>query len=155
MRPRRLLWAKEVILTEAETLAVEFLDGVCCEYLNNTRAHCELAIVWGGRGETSGALYAVGFGFSIPGGATILGIEVHLERSKVGPGVVGNTMAQLLKAQAGVGSQLNDGSDWPTSDAVLTFGGPSSLWGTTWSAPASTAPTSAWCSSWTRPASTT
>jgi hypothetical protein len=31
---------------------------------------------------------------------------------------------QLLKAGSGVGSQFNDGADWPTSDAVATSGGP-------------------------------
>jgi hypothetical protein len=33
-------------------------------------------------GESSGSLDAVGFGFSIPGGSTILGIEVKIERSR-------------------------------------------------------------------------
>jgi hypothetical protein len=87
-----------------------------------------------GFGESSGSLDAVGFGFSVPGGSTILGIEVKIERSKAGSGVVGNTEVQLLKAGAGVGSQLNDATDWPTSDAVATYGGSMSLWGTTWSA---------------------
>jgi large repetitive protein len=83
-------------------------------------------------GETTGALDAVGFGISIPGGSTIIGIEVKFERSKTGSGVVSNTMAQLLKAGSGVGTQNNDGTDWPTTDAVATYGGASSLWGTTW-----------------------
>ena len=86
-----------------------------------------------GLGESSGSLDAIGFGFAIPGGSTILGIAVLVERSKADVGVVVNTYVQLLKAGSIAGTPVNDATDWPTTDAVATYGGAASLWGTTWS----------------------
>ena len=44
-------WAREVILTESETLAVEFKDGFCCEYAGTTREHYQQCVAWGSAGR--------------------------------------------------------------------------------------------------------
>jgi hypothetical protein len=44
-------WAREVILTEDETLAVEFKDGFCCEYAGTTRETYQQCVAWGSTGR--------------------------------------------------------------------------------------------------------
>src|SRR4051812_23310227 len=61
-----------------------------------------------GAGESSSSLDAVGFGFAVPGGATILGVAALVERSKAGVGVVSNTSVQLLKAGSPAGTPVTD-----------------------------------------------
>lgn len=70
-------------------------------------------------------------GFTIPGGATITGIEVHIERN--GSADTVSTLSVNLKKSAitPVGTTKTS-TAWPAADAVVTLGGPSDLWGTTW-----------------------
>jgi uncharacterized protein (DUF433 family) len=74
-------------------------------------ASCNL----GAKAETQ-ALYVHDFGFAIPSGATILGIEVKVTASAP------LNFTHLVKAGAFAGTVLNGTSG----------GGPSDLWGTTW-----------------------
>lgn len=80
-------------------------------------------------------LVASSFGNSLPGGATIDGIEVTVERV-TNSTTVQDVTVQLMKAGSPVGSNLaNTGVSWPqNSEATATYGGSSNLWGTTWSA---------------------
>ena len=81
-------------------------------------------------------LDCTGFGFSIPGGATIDGIQLDIERSYTGSGTsaVQDTSIQLLKAGTKTGTdKAATTTNWPTTDATATYGGAADLWGTSWS----------------------
>ena len=73
------------------------------------------------------------YGFTIPGGATIDGIELIVgRRNSSGGGSVSDNVIQLAKAGVAVGSNKSTGVTWPTSEASITYGSPTDLWGTTW-----------------------
>ena len=84
--------------------------------------------------STTNYLKATNFGFSIPSGATINGITVDVEmmikfagadiRDQAVRIVKGGTIGSTDKSRAGV--------DWPASDAYITYGSSSDLWGESW-----------------------
>ena len=84
---------------------------------------------------TSGTLQGTGFGFSIPGGATITGIIVKIERRQSGQpvqtGEIEDNRVQLKKA-APVGNNKAVSGPWPTNDAVRSYGSSADLWGAAW-----------------------
>lgn len=80
---------------------------------------------------------ATGFNFSIPQGATILGITVKVERF-TNSGSSGNGIdshVKILKNGSMVGSTDQPAStNWPTSNGTYqTYGGATDLWGLQWS----------------------
>ncbi len=79
-------------------------------------------------------LEATGFGFSIPSGATIVGIEASVTRLGSGlPNETFDSVVKLLKAGAVTGSNRSAGAAWiAVSPQAATFGSPADLWGTTW-----------------------
>jgi hypothetical protein len=83
-------------------------------------------------GGLTDILRLTGFGFSVPGGATINGITVEIERKS--SGVVTDATVRLLKAGTETGSNKASASGWPPADAYATYGGAADLWGTTWTA---------------------
>lgn len=97
---------------------------------NNSRA----IVSYSGPG-TSYFLKATGFGFSIPSGATIDGIEVVFEGySSIGGGSEGFlNITKLIKGGSIVGTDQDSGQRIEgIGDTTVTIGGPSNLWGTTW-----------------------
>lgn len=83
--------------------------------------------------------YLVGstYGFNIPAGSVIGGIQVSINRmgSSVASGNgVFDSSVRLLKAGTAVGSNLAVAGNYPTSLTVANYGGASNLWGTTWTA---------------------
>jgi len=80
-------------------------------------------------------LEATDFGFSIPAGATIDGIECFIER-KYGTAAVRDTKVYIRNGDGsgGIGStnKADTGSDWPSSDGTATYGSSSDAWGETW-----------------------
>lgn len=80
-------------------------------------------------------LKATNFRFSIPTDATIHGIKVDVERSAAGTCTI---MDSAVRAVKGGTIQSTDKSSliaWPTSlDEYTSYGGPTDLWGTTWTA---------------------
>tara|TARA_R100001594_G_C4032333_1_gene261550 strand:+ start:463 stop:1014 length:552 start_codon:yes stop_codon:yes gene_type:complete len=72
------------------------------------------------------------FGFAIPGGATITGIEMAVERKTSVSGVGGDSHVQLLKAGVQHGDNKSGGHSWPTVEAERSWGGASDMWGGTW-----------------------
>src|SRR4030095_14436324 len=75
-------------------------------------------------------LLATNFGFTIPGGATITGIQVDVERSDPNSNT-GDFHIQIVKN----GIILTDKStslDYPPADATQSYGNAADLWGTTW-----------------------
>ena len=83
--------------------------------------------------STSDSLLAAGFGFSIPAGSTIDGIEVKYERWREEPGLGGPTptsaTVQLANAGSVIGDTKEDLTDWPDSRTVTTVGSSSDVWG--------------------------
>ena len=83
-----------------------------------------------GANQDSEYLNASGYGFSVPTSATILGIEVSVSRYAASS--VTDLTVELMKAGSRVGSNRAGTGQWPTSEAVATFGSSTDLWGTTW-----------------------
>jgi len=81
-------------------------------------------------------LKATNFGFSIPTGATIDGIEVEIERRATGDQLVKDDSLYIVKSDGNYGSsnKADTVNLWPTTDTYKTYGSPSDLWGETWTA---------------------
>ncbi len=86
----------------------------------------------------SNALVSKGFGFSIPSGKTIDGIELKIS-AETQTGGSGSSpifsLVNLLKNGTDVGiTDHHSSASGPltTTETVFTFGGPTDLWGTTW-----------------------
>ncbi|WP_084403437.1 beta strand repeat-containing protein [Epilithonimonas caeni] len=75
---------------------------------------------------------------SIPTGYSansISGIAVGIERNANNTNSIRDNVIQLLKNNIAVGdNKANTGTFWPNSDATVTYGGDTDLWGTTWQA---------------------
>lgn len=91
-----------------------------------------------GTGKTPGTLRATNFGFTssdIPAGATIVGIEVGVERYRgVGGAGYTDSVVQLCIDSAGtsadrIGSNQSTGATWQTTESETVFGGASNLFG--------------------------
>lgn len=85
-------------------------------------------------GSSTNFLRCLNYGFSIPAGATIVGIEVNVERKSDRTSNGGSQDAAMRLVKAGV-IQATDRSTatiYPTVDGVETHGSPTDLWGTTW-----------------------
>jgi hypothetical protein len=72
-------------------------------------------------------------GFSVPAGATIDGIVVEIEKSKVNPGDdITDSRVRIVKGGSVGSADKADLSPWGTTDAYTTYGGSADLWGETW-----------------------
>lgn len=88
-----------------------------------------------GTNGTSEYLQATNYGFSIPAGAVINGIQVTLARqssSNTGGASTNDADLNLLKGGVIVGTDKAVTTDWPTTMTPTTYGGVADLWGTTW-----------------------
>jgi len=86
-------------------------------------------------GMASNYLKVTDFGFNIPAPAEIKGIEVLIERhTSTGVGtLIQDSSVKIVKGGVITGNEHADtGVDWPTTDAVKTYGSNSDLWMTTW-----------------------
>jgi len=82
--------------------------------------------------EFSEKLTAQSFGFTVPGGATIDGILVEIERADTTANLLAvDFRVQLLDASGAlVGTNKKDGvTVWPAAMAVASYGGASDTWG--------------------------
>lgn len=80
-------------------------------------------------------LTATGFGFSIPPTDVIDGIVVEIEKSRTSGGLnaVFDLGVQLTKDGAAfIGNNYANGTNWPTTEAYISYGGSTDLWGATW-----------------------
>ncbi len=94
---------------------------------NNVRATATLAA-----SAQSPNLDVTGFGFNLPTGSTIVGIEATIERMASNSNSIEDYDVFLLKGGAPSGSDKASTTDWTTSDSTRTYGTSSDLWGTTW-----------------------
>jgi len=86
--------------------------------------------------DISQLLYAYNFGFTVPADATIDGIVVEVNRRSMIAGSGKDFRVQLGKGVGGAGLVGSNKADtatiWPSTLTVATYGGPTDLWGTTW-----------------------
>lgn len=85
-----------------------------------------------GGGDTTSLLLASNFGFAIPGGATILGIQVDVKRFASGGTVKDNGLFLQKLSGSDVGSDKSTGVNWAGASQLDSYGGAADLWGTTW-----------------------
>lgn len=89
------------------------------------------------KGTTATAHYlkATNFGYSVPGGETIVGIQASIERSEStgSTGEVSDSRIRIVKGGS-IKSTVDKstGAKWPTVDTVTHFGGEGDLWGQSW-----------------------
>lgn len=76
-------------------------------------------------------LKATGFGFTIPAGATILGMVVDLQRRRMGTNCT-DVHVQIVKGGAISATNRSVGVLWPSPVALDSFGGAADKWGETW-----------------------
>jgi hypothetical protein len=85
---------------------------------------------------TAHYLKATNFGYTVPGGETIIGIQASIERSEstVSTGEVIDSRIRIVKGGS-IKSTVDKsaGAKWATVDTVNQFGGGGDLWGETWS----------------------
>ena len=103
---------------------------------NATPSDDNYGISFGVSTSYSNYLKATNFGFAVPAGSTIDGIEVTVERSTV-LGILGNDVGtasiRLVQSDVISGNDLNDiGTAWTTADAIATYGSSTNLWGLGW-----------------------
>lgn len=95
------------------------------------------ATVSGNAAAVSHYLKATNFGFTVPAGATINGIQTEWELRKNGMGNCNDSSSRIVKADGSIGS-ANKGTstNLGTSDAYTSYGGAADLWSETWTATA-------------------
>lgn len=76
-------------------------------------------------------LKATGFGFSIPAGSIIDGIQVDCQRHGL-DGTFKDYSVKIVKGGTIQGDEKAPADYWPTEDAYKTYGGPADLWGLSW-----------------------
>lgn len=81
-------------------------------------------------GQNTAELYSSNYGFSIPTNATIDGIEVHV--IKQGSPTLDFTAKLTKTANTPIGSDRSSASLWDFVLNLTKYGGPTDLWGTTW-----------------------
>lgn len=89
-------------------------------------------VTFGGGGGTSHYLEATGFGFSVPIGATIVGVSVSILRGmQVSFTRCTDNVVSLIKGGVVSGSNKASASLWPLDLAYANYGGSSDTWGMT------------------------
>lgn len=76
------------------------------------------------------------FGFSIPSGATIDGIEVKINQLNQPPtsAIIRDSQIRVYHPSSGLSTDNKaSASNWPTTPTDATYGGASDKWGETWS----------------------
>ena len=85
----------------------------------------------GGAGSYTDYLVATNFGFAIPGGATITGIEVSYERSDAS-GLSSDYRIRIVKGGVIGSTEMSTSTAYPATDAYNIYGNPFDSWGETW-----------------------
>lgn len=75
-------------------------------------------------------LRATTFGFSIPAGSTINGIEARFEK-RAENSLIRDWDTKIVKAGSEQGDDKGQ-AGWPTTDTYVVYGGAADLWGLTW-----------------------
>jgi len=78
---------------------------------------------------SSNYLIATNFGFNIPDGAIITGIEVSMEKKADFNNEVRDDVVKLVKSGSVVGDNKASSVNWVTTEETTLYGGSSDLWG--------------------------
>lgn len=83
--------------------------------------------------QQSHYLRASNFGFTLPADTVVDGIEVRIQKHQSGGTGITDTSIRLFDASASVaGDNKSTGAAWSTTaETVVTYGGPTDLWGLT------------------------
>jgi hypothetical protein len=84
---------------------------------------------------TAHYLKATNFGFSVPGGETIVGIQATIDRSEstASSGEVTDARVRIVKGGSIKATEdKSTGAKWPLTNTFVAFGGPKDLWGNSW-----------------------
>lgn len=84
-----------------------------------------------GVGNFTDYLQITGFGFSIPPGSTIDGIQIEIERSDPNARTADNRI-RIVKGGTISTTEKSSGAGYTTTDAYQVFGNSGDLWGETW-----------------------
>ena len=87
--------------------------------------------ITGGAGSYTDYLVATNFGFSIPGGVSITGIEVTVERSDAS-GLTSDYRVRIVKGGVIGSTEMSAGAAYPGTDSYNIYGSPFDVWGETW-----------------------
>ena len=82
-------------------------------------------------------LKSSGYGFNVPPSASICGIEVEVVKKASGIGIfswINDNKVRLMKNGIVTGSNKANNTPWTTAATTTTYGGPTDLWGSTWTA---------------------
>jgi hypothetical protein len=97
-----------------------------------TAVHCDCC------DQNTQCLTVSDFGFTIPAGAVIDGIVLEVEKRRNAggsSGIVEDNGLQIMKGGMLTGPNKSQyGVDWPLTDAYVSYGSSTDLWGTTWTA---------------------
>jgi hypothetical protein len=81
---------------------------------------------------SSANLNTSSFGVAVPSNATVTGIRARIERKASATASLSDMDVYLLKAGNQVGNDKAAAGTWGTTDATVTYGSSTDLWGTTW-----------------------
>jgi hypothetical protein len=87
--------------------------------------------------SSSRQLLSTNYGFNIPAGSIINGVELEIERlttSVAGSRTASDNSVRLIKNGNVIGENRADPTNYGTNYTVITYGSPTDLWGTTWTA---------------------
>jgi prepilin-type N-terminal cleavage/methylation domain-containing protein len=89
----------------------------------------------GSTGSQSSTINSSNFGFNIPTGSTITGIKAEFNKYAIGTSGNHDNSIFIIKSNGMFGSlNKSTGSAWPITETYVSYGGPSDLWGETWTA---------------------
>jgi hypothetical protein len=97
---------------------------------DDVRATCKLEIAY--PGIESEVLKATNFAFALPSGCTPVGIIAQIERSRTANFVYDNVISIVKGGSVGAVNKALKSANWPSTDAVQSYGSASDLWGESW-----------------------
>lgn len=101
------------------------------EVLKSDDFYTSFGNITGGVGNYTDYLRVEKFGFNIPEGTIIKGIQIDIERSD--PNLATSDFSiRIMKEGVICGSERSTGIAYPATDAYQTYGSPADLWGETW-----------------------
>lgn len=119
----------------------EFANSIWTDSFNIVSSNNSYAVVGLSGGDfnyrTSNTLSATNFSFAIPSLATIDGIICTVERKASLANTITDYSVQILKngsVPSGSDDKQDGGTFWSTTEGDVSYGSPTDLWNTTWSA---------------------
>lgn len=82
--------------------------------------------------STTHYLKATNFGFSIPTGSTINGIQVEVEKKCNASSQCADNSIKIVKGGTISGTEMASSTFWSTTNGYVSYGGTADLWGLSW-----------------------